>query len=182
MGGNDNLNIYNRIQLCINQETFKILILIHLPSPNLHTSDHNITNLSNINVWVHIYTPNTLFGIPPKGFVSTPSLRTSRYMRLPHGRIFSNLNYPYKIWIRDTSCGSILTTVSATDTPSGSVVMWLMLITPSKGFLSQLSRNMPNSLIYDIPTVEKSVQNTLKIHVFWYILIHTRKIIVIPMI
>ena len=106
MGGNDNLNIYNRIQLCINQETFKILILIYLPSPNLHTSDHNIPNLSNINVWVHIYIPNTLFGNPPKGFVSTPSLRTSRYRCLPHGRIFSNLNLPlhnmdpgYKLWI-----------------------------------------------------------------------------------
>ena len=84
----------------------KILILIHIPSPNPHSSDHHITNLSNINAWVHIFTSNTLFGIPPKGFVSIPSLRSSRYMCLPHARIFSNLNLPlqnmdpaHNLWI-----------------------------------------------------------------------------------
>ena len=78
----------------INQKTLNSMILIHFRSTGIHISDHNITNLSYINVWVHIFTPNTLFGNPLKGFVSTPSLRRLRYMYLPHDRIFSNWNLP----------------------------------------------------------------------------------------
>ena len=100
-----------------------------------------------------------------------------------HMIVFSVNNiYPFKTWIWDITYGSSLTTMSDTDTPSGSVVMWLMIINPPKGFVSHSSGNMPNTLIYYVLTLANSVQNTLKIHVFWYILIHNRVIIVIPMI
>ena len=60
--------------------------------------------------------------------------------------------YPYKIWIRDTTCGPIIITISDTDTPSGSVVIWLLVINPSKGFLSQSSANIHNTFIYYVLT------------------------------
>ena len=84
-----------------------------------------------------------------------------------HVSVFSvNKIYPFKTWIRHTTCGSSFTTVSDTDTPSGSVVMWLMIINPPKGLVSHSSGNIPNTLIYYVLTLANYVQNTLKIHVF----------------
>ena len=100
------------LPMCFVEKTLHMYLLYflwyhtHYQSTDWHIADRSATNMGNINVWVHRFTSNTLFWNPPKGFVSTPSLRTSRYGCLPHTRIFSNLNLPlqnmdpgYKLWI-----------------------------------------------------------------------------------
>ena len=99
-----------------------------------------------------------------KGFVWIPSVRSIRYIYIYHIFIFSvSKIYPFKIWIRDKICGPIIITTSDKDTPSGSVVMWLLVINPSKRFLSQSSGNIiHNTFIYYVLTSRNTIQNILK--------------------
>ena len=90
--------------------------------------------------------------------------------------------YPFKIGIRDTTCGPIIITVSHTDTPCGSVVMWLLVINPSKGFLSQSSGNIHNTFIYYVLTPQNTIQNILKKHIYFVYFFDIRIIYVIYMI